>query len=106
MKAMIASMVAATGLMIAGGVMAADMPALAKKSGCVACHTIDKKVVGPAWQDIANKYKGDADATAKLSAKIIKGGGGVWGAIPMPPQPKLSEADSTELAGFIMGLAK
>lgn len=106
MKALIVSMVAATGLMIAGGAMAVDMPASAKKGGCVACHSIDKKLVGPAWQDVANKYKGDADATAKLSVKISKGGGGAWGAVPMPPQTKVNEAEVKELAGFIMGLAK
>jgi cytochrome c len=106
MKAIIVSMVAATGLMIAGGSMAADMPDLAKKNGCGNCHSIDKKVVGPAWQDVANKYKGDAGAADKLTAKISKGGSGVWGAVPMPAQAKLSEADNKELVKFILGLAK
>lgn len=106
MKVAILSMVAATGLMIAGSAMATDMPALAKKSGCTACHTIDKKVVGPAWQAVADKYKGDAGAADKLSAKIAKGGGGVWGPIPMPAQKKVSEADIKELVAFILGLAK
>ena len=106
MKTIIASVVAATGLMIAGVSMATDMPALAKKSGCANCHAIDKKVVGPAWQDVANKYKGDAGAADKLITKIAKGGSGVWGAVPMPAQPKLSEADNKELVGFILGLAK
>jgi len=106
MKAKVISMVAAAGLMFAGGAMAADMPALAKKSGCANCHAIDKKVVGPAWQDVANKYKGDAGAADKLITKIAKGGSGVWGAVPMPAQPKLSEADNKELVGFILGLAK
>ncbi|MGC2049023.1 MAG: c-type cytochrome [Gallionella sp.] len=106
MKALIVSMVAATGLMIAGGSMAADMPELAKKSGCTACHAIDKKLVGPAWQDVANKYKGDAGAADKLTATVAKGSKGVWGAVPMPPNPKLSEADNKELVGFILGLAK
>ena len=106
MKALIVSLVAATGLMIAGGAMAADMPALAKKSGCVACHSIEKKVVGPAWQEVANKYKGDAGAVAMLSTAISKGGKGKWGAVPMPPQPKVSEADAKELAEFVMSLAK
>ncbi|MCR4303006.1 MAG: c-type cytochrome [Gallionella sp.] len=106
MKVLIVSLVAATGLMIAGGAMAADMPAVAKKSGCVACHAIDKKVVGPAWQEVANKYKGDAGAVAMLSTQISKGGKGKWGAVPMPPQPKVSEAEIKELVGFILGLAK
>lgn len=94
------------GLFVAGSAFAADMPELAKKSGCVACHAIDKKLVGPAWQDVANKYKGDAGAAATLSAKIASGGKGVWGAVPMPPQAKVSEADRTELVSFILGLAK
>lgn len=106
MKAIIVSMVAATGLMIAGSAMSTDMPALAKKNGCANCHSIDKKMVGPGWQDIANKYKGDAGAKDKLDAKIAKGGGGVWGAMPMPAQPKLSDADRHELVEFIIGLAK
>ncbi len=94
------------GLFVAGTAFAADMPELAKKSGCVACHAIDKKLVGPAWQEVANKYKGDAEAPAKLSAKIVSGGKGVWGAVPMPPQAKVSQADVTELVTFILGLAK
>jgi cytochrome c len=106
MKAIIVSMVAATGLMMAGVSTAADMPDLAKKSGCASCHAIDKKIVGPAWQDVANKYKGDASAAANLDAKIAKGGKGVWGSIPMPAQPKLSDADRKELVTFILGLAK
>src|SRR4030066_945829 len=101
MKSIIVSMIAAAGLMAAGSAMSADMPELAKKSGCTGCHAIDKKIVGPAWQDVANKYKGDADAVAKLSTKISKGGSGAWGAVPMPPQPKLSEAETKELAGFV-----
>ncbi|MEO8331019.1 MAG: c-type cytochrome [Gallionella sp.] len=106
MKAMIVSMVAATGLMFAGVVMAEDMPELAKKSGCKNCHSIEKKVVGPAWEDVAKKYKGQADAVAKLTTKIIKGGSGAWGPIPMPPQPKLSDAEAKELATFVMSLAE
>jgi cytochrome c len=106
MKAMIVSMVAATSLMIAGGVMAADMPDLAKKNGCANCHAIDKKLVGPGWQDVANKYKGDAGAAANLDTKIAKGGSGAWGSVPMPAQPKLSDADRKELIKFILGLAK
>lgn len=104
MKAMIVSMVAATGLMIAGGAMAADMPEVAKKFGCTNCHKIDKKVVGPAWQDVAAKYKGDPEAAAKLSTKIVKGGSGVWGAIPMPGNAKISDPEVKELVTFILGL--
>lgn len=106
MKALLVSLVAATGLMMAGGAMAADMPATAKKLGCGGCHAIDKKILGPAWQEVAGKYKGQADAVAYLSGKISKGSSGVWGAVPMPPQAKASEAEVKELAEFIMGLAK
>jgi cytochrome c len=94
------------GLLFGGSVVAADMPELAKKSNCIACHDIDKKKVGPAWQDVAAKYKGDKGAVASLGAKIIAGGKGVWGTIPMPPNPKMTEAEAKELATFVMGLAK
>lgn len=83
-----------------------DMPELAKKKNCVACHAIDKKVVGPSWMDIAKKYKGDASAKARLITKIQKGGSGVWGAMPMPPTPGLSDAEASSLVDFVLGLAK
>lgn len=106
MKSIIVSMFAAASLMVAGSVLADDMPELAKKSGCTACHKIDKKVVGPSWIDVANKYKGDATAAAKLDAKIAKGGSGVWGPMPMPANPKLTDAERKELVTFVLGLAK
>jgi cytochrome c len=106
MKSIIVGIAVVAGLAFAGSSMAADMPAVAKKNGCTNCHSIDKKVVGPAWQAVADKYKGDAGAADKLSAKIAKGGSGVWGTTPMPAQPKLSEADNKELVAFILGLAK
>ena len=106
MKSFIVSFAVVAGLTFAGSAMSADMPDLAKKYGCVGCHDIDKKKVGPAWQAVADKYKGDAGAADKLNAKIAKGGGGVWGPVPMPPQPKLSDADRKELVTFILGLAK
>lgn len=107
MKSIVISMIAAAGLMAAGSAMATDMPDLAKKSGCVACHTIDKKVVGPAWMDISKKYKGQADAEAKLITKVAKGGAGSWGTMPMPPNsPKVAEADIKTMVEFILGLAK
>jgi len=106
MKAIIVNVVAVASMMIAGGVMAADMPESAKKYGCTNCHKIDKKMVGPGWQDVANKYKGDAGAAAAMSTKIVKGGGGVWGPIPMPATPKITEPEVKELVTFILGLAK
>ena len=105
MKSIAISMIAAAGLMVAGSAMAAEMPELAKKSGCTACHAIDKKLVGPSWMDVAKKYKGDKGADAKLEAKVAKGGSGVWGTMPMPPNaPKVSAADTKTLVKFIMGL--
>jgi len=107
MKSIIVS-VAVAGLMIASGAMAADMPELAKKMNCTACHAIDKKVVGPAWQDVANKYKGDAGAAAALQTKVSKGGSGNWGTVPMPANDAAGtkQAEIKELVTFILGLAK
>ncbi len=105
MKSIMVSMVAA-GLMIAGNAMATDMPDVAKKNACVACHAIDKKVVGPAWADVAKKYKGDAGAAAHLDGVISKGGKGVWGASPMPAMTKVSAEDRKALIDFVLGLAK
>lgn len=104
MKSIIVNMTVAAGLMVAGSAMAADMPDVAKKNNCVACHAIDKKVVGPAWKDVAAKYKGDKTAADKLSAKVKAGGSGVWGSMPMPANPKVSDADMKELITFILGL--
>src|SRR3569623_1511964 len=84
---------------------------LAKKSGCLACHSVEKKVVGPAWQDVSNKYKGDAGAKARLVEKVKKGGKGnsteVTGGGPMPPySPRVSDADIEKLVDFVLSLAK
>jgi cytochrome c len=78
---------------------------LAQKSGCFACHTIEKKMVGPAWSDVAAKYRGQKEAEAKLIAKVAKGGSGVWGAVPMPPNsPKVKDGDIKVLVHFILSL--
>ena len=106
MKFIIVSIAAVTVLAFTSNSMSADMPPVAKKNGCASCHSIEKKLVGPAWQAVADKYKGDAGAADKLSAKIAKGGSGVWGPVPMPAQPKLSDSDKQELVAFILGLAK
>lgn len=80
--------------------MAAPAPAkavtgaeLARKSTCVACHVANRKLVGPSYADIAKRYAGDSSAVAKLMDKVRKGGSGVWGVIPMPPHPELTDAD-------------
>lgn len=82
----------------------AEIMALAKKSNCLACHAIDKKLVGPAWKDVAAKYRGDAGAEAMLMDKIAKGSKGVWGPMAMPAQPMVSEADRRILAKFVLSL--
>jgi cytochrome c len=98
------------GLFVAGGASAAlDNKAaddLMKKDGCAACHAVDKKVIGPAYQDVAAKYKGDAGAAAKLTDKVKKGGVGVWGQIPMPPNAQVSDADIKSLVDWILTLKK
>lgn len=79
---------------------------LAQKNACLACHAVDKKLVGPSYQDIARKYVGQSDAAARLTESIKKGGSGKWGAIPMPAQPGLSDADAKTLAEWVMSGAK
>ena len=79
---------------------------LATKNACTACHAVDKKVVGPAYKEVAAKYKGDKDAAAKLADKVKKGGVGVWGQIPMPPNAQVSDADIKTLVGWILTLKK
>jgi len=77
---------------------------LLKSSGCTACHAVDKKLVGPAYKDVANKYRGQADAAAKLAEKVKKGGSGVWGQVPMPPHPQLKDADIGAMVKYILAL--
>jgi cytochrome c len=96
----------AAGLFATGAAQADAGEDLLKKSGCTACHAIDKKVVGPAYIDVAAKYKGDAGAAAKLTEKIKKGGSGVWGPVPMPPNPAVSDADLKTLVTYILALKK
>ena len=79
---------------------------LAKKNNCLACHAVDKKIVGPAYQDVAKKYAGQADAEAAVTKSIKAGGSGKWGPIPMPPQAQLNDADAKALAAWVLGGAK
>ncbi len=83
---------------------AADETALAQKSGCLACHSVDKKIVGPAYKDVAAKYRGDKGAEAKLVKKVKDGGSGVWGAIPMPPNTQVSDANIKKLVDWVLSL--
>lgn len=78
--------------------------ALAKAKNCMSCHAIDKKVVGPAYQDVAKKYAGQKDAVDKLASKIMKGGAGVWGVIPMPVNSQVSEGEAKKLAAWVLTL--
>jgi cytochrome c len=75
---------------------------LAKAKNCMACHAMDKKLVGPAYKDVAAKYGTDKDAVAKLAKKIREGGTGVWGQVPMPANPQVSEAEAQTLAKWVM----
>lgn len=82
---------------------------LAKKSGCLACHSVDNKIVGPAWKDVAKRYKGDASARSTLVDKVKKGGKGNWtevtGGVPMPPySPRVADADIEKLVDFVLAL--
>ena len=98
----------ASGLLVAGGafaqakVDAKAAEALAQKSGCIACHNVDKKIIGPAYKEVAAKYKADKAAADKLAAKVIKGGVGAWGQVPMPANPQVSEAEAKKLVAWIL----
>ena len=93
-------------MLAAAGILAAPLAradeALLKKHNCIACHSIDKKLVGPAYKDVAKKYKGQKDAVAKLSEKVKKGGQGVWGPVAMPPNPQVPDADIRKLVQFVL----
>ena len=103
MKVVIGAMLAA-GAIVAAPVRADE--ALAKKHNCLACHQIDKKSVGPAYQDIARKYKGQAGMAAKLADKVKKGGQGVWGPVPMPPNAAVPDADVKTLVAWVLAQKK
>ena len=79
---------------------------LANKSACMGCHAVDRKMVGPSFQDVAKKYNGQKDAEAMLAGTIKKGGSGKWGPVPMPAQAALSDADAKALAAWVMAGAK
>ena len=97
-----ALIVFASTLIVAAPAMADE--ALAKANNCMACHAVDKKLVGPAYKDVAKKHGNDASNADMLAAKIIKGGSGVYGAIPMPANPQVSEADAKKLATWVLSL--
>jgi cytochrome c len=98
MKRVLFALVAATSITLPA---LADQ-ALATSKNCMACHAIDKKLVGPAYKDVAAKYAGDKSAADKLAAKVMKGGVGTWGQIPMPANPQVSEAEAKKLVAWVL----
>ena len=103
MKYSIAAL-AAAGILVGTPALANDGPTLAGKYACMSCHQVDKKVVGPAYKDVAAKYKGDKTAEAKLIAKVKAGGSGVWGPVPMPPNPQVPDADIKTIITWILAI--
>jgi len=94
-------------LLLAAAAVPAALPAyaqeeLAKKHACLACHAVDKKLVGPSYKDVAAKYRGDAGAEAKLVEKVKKGSQGTWGQVPMPPNANVPDADVRTLVKWIL----
>ena len=106
MKKGIIYLIAAMALGLAGQANAVDAEkaqALAKSKNCFTCHSIDKKLVGPAYKDVAKKFKGDPNAVAELTKRVINGSSGVWGPIPMPPNP-VSQEEAKTLVEWILTL--
>ena len=109
MKAVLVSLAGAAFLASGAAHAALDnakAEAMMKKDGCAACHAIDKKLVGPSYLDVANKYRNDKGAAANLAKKVKAGGSGVWGQIPMPPNAAVSDADIKDLVEWILTLKK
>ena len=98
-KSLIALSVAIGAVVASPAFASAD---LAQKKNCLACHSVDKKVIGPSYKEVAAKYAGQKDAADKLAQKITKGGSGVWGAVPMPANPQVSEAEAKQLAAWVL----
>ncbi len=91
-------------LMMTGLASADDGRALAQKNACMSCHGVDKKIVGPSFQEVAKKYAGDKGAQAMLVGKVKSGGKGAWGQVPMPPNPQVKEADVNTIVAWILSL--
>jgi len=108
MKVLLLTIAAAGSMLLGGQAGAADAKAaeaLAQKSGCLACHSIEKKVLGPSYKDVAAKYKGDKTAEAKLITKVKVGGSGVWGPMPMPANsPQVKDADIKTVVQWILAM--
>lgn len=105
MKFILAIMAAGLLGLVAQTASAADISALTQKGGCMACHSVDKKILGPAFKDIAAKYKGQKDAPEMLLKKVKAGGSGVWGPMPMPANAgKLSDDEFKAVVGWVLSL--
>lgn len=104
MKSVFISAVVAAGLLVSVSAQASAGADLAKAKGCLGCHAVDKKLVGPSYQDVVKK-RTKADA-AMLEAKVKKGGSGVYGPVPMPPNAAVSDADIKTLVAWVLGGAK
>lgn len=96
------ALLAAAALMVAAPAFA--NPELARSKICLGCHAVDRKQVGPAFKDIAARYAGQADAVARMADKIVKGGAGAWGPVPMPANPKVTPEEARQLAVWVMSL--
>ena len=88
--------------LVAAPAFAAGPADLAQQKNCMACHAMDKKLVGPAYKEVAAKYAGQKDAVDKLTQKVVKGGSGVWGAVPMPANPQVTEAEAKQLVQWVL----
>jgi cytochrome c len=91
-------------LLLSGAASADDAQALAQKNACMSCHGVDKKIVGPAFKEVAKKYAGDKTAKDTLVAKVKTGGKGVWGQIPMPPNPGVKSEDAEKIIEWVLSL--
>jgi cytochrome c len=115
MKSVVVSLVSAASLLMVCSAMAADMPILARKNNCVVCHSIDRKIVGPAWMDVSRRYNGatvyiyrgkEYPLLEGLVMKVSRGGSGNWGSVPMPENiTVVKKSDIKELVKFVLGLA-
>lgn len=98
----IVSFLVVVGALVSTSALASEE--LAKNKGCLTCHAVDAKLLGPSYKEVAKKYAGQADAESKLADKVIKGGSGVWGAIPMPPNSRVTPDEAKQLVRWILNL--
>lgn len=103
MKLMMTAATAAL-LTLSGVASANEGQALAQKNACMSCHGVDKKIVGPAFKEVAAKYAGDKNAPATLAQKVKAGGKGVWGQVPMPPNPNVKQEDAEKIVAWVLSL--